>query len=57
MTGQNIRLYAESYFVADSMRFMFANMNIPAMRQITMSTTQSDQSGSLIQRSPGTDTR
>lgn len=55
--GLSIWCCSMLYSVADSMRFMFANMNTPAMRQIVMSTTQIDQSGIRIQRSPGTDTR
>lgn len=50
-------VFKEYYSVADSMRFILANIKTPAMRQITMSTTQIDQSGILIQRRPGTDTR
>lgn len=45
------------YSVADSIRFMLANMNTPETRQIAMSTVQIAQRGILIQRSPGTDTR
>ena len=45
------------YFVAASIFFMLANMKIPDTTQMAMSTVQRDQSGILIQRSPGTDTR
>lgn len=56
-TGHNVPKYGIFYSVADSMRFMLANMKIPATAQIAMSTTQMAQRGILIQRRPGTDTR
>ena len=56
MTGC-VNMSASDYFVADSMRFMLANMNTPAMTQMMVSTTQIAQRGILIQRRPGTDTR
>ena len=56
VTDHNIMVFA-NYSVADSIRFMFANMKIPAIAQIAMSTTHTLQSGILIQRRPGTETR
>lgn len=46
-----------SYSVADSIRFILANIKTPAMRQIAMSTTHTDQSGTLIHSRPGMETR
>ena len=50
-------MYFQDYSVADSMRFMLANMNTPATMQMARRTTQIVQRGILIQRRPGTDTR
>ena len=57
VTGPVMMICAGYYSVADSMRFMLANMNTPAMTQMMMSTTHTVQSGTLIQRRPGMDTR